>query len=269
VPDEAIDLRTDVPHSARIYDYLLGGKDNFPADRDAAEAVLRISPIARTVAQTNRRFMCRVTRRLAEVEGIRQFLDVGTGLPTSPNLHEVAQGVAPASRVVYVDNDPIVLVHARALLTSSPEGTTTYLDADLNEPETILESPEVRGTLDLNRPVALSLIALLHYVRDDRVVKDLIRRYMEPLAKGSTLALSIACSNDAIDRDQADDGVETFNAQGFTLKPRTLAETQAFFKGFDLLEPGVVLVHRWHPDQAAAEFTDDQVGMYGGVARKP
>lgn len=265
--DEPTDLRTEMPHSARIYDYLLGGKDNFPADRAAAEAVLQVSPIARTVAVTNRRFMHRVMHHLASVEGIRQFLDIGTGLPTSPNLHEVVQGVAPTSRVVYADNDPIVLVHARALLTSSAEGRTTYLQADLHEPATILTSPEVRDTLDLSRPVAVSLIALLHYIESDQVVRDLIRSYMEPLPKGSMLTLSIACS-DGVTDSGADEGVQTFNAQGFDLKPRTMAETAALFEGMELLEPGVELVHRWRPDDAAAEFEDAQVGMCGGVARK-
>jgi O-methyltransferase involved in polyketide biosynthesis len=268
VPDEAIDLRTDVPHSARIYDYLLGGKDNFPADRAAAEAVLEVSPIARTVAVTNRQFMRRVTHHLAEAEGVRQFLDIGTGLPTSPNLHEVAQGIAPESRVVYVDNDPIVLVHARALLTGSPEGRTTYLQADLHEPDTIMTSAEVRDTFDLSRPVAVSLLALLHYVEDDDAVQDLIASFMEPLPKGSMLVLSLACSDGGIDSETADEGVQTFNAHGFNLKPRTLAEIEAFFAGMELLEPGVVMVHRWRPDEAANEYKDVEVGMCGGVARK-
>jgi hypothetical protein len=266
VPDEAVDLRTDVPHSARVYDYLLGGKDNFPADRAAAEAVLEITPIARTVALTNRQFMRRVTRHLAENEGIRQFLDIGTGLPTSPNLHEVAQGIAPDSRIVYVDNDPIVLVHARALLTSSPEGRTTYLEADLHEPETILASSEVRETLDLTRPVAVSLIALLHYVADDQVVKDLVTRLMEPLPKGSMLVLSVAGTDSAVDQDK--EAVQTFNSHGFNLKPRTVAETEVFFEGMELLEPGVVMVHRWHPDEVASKYKDEEVGMCGGVGRK-
>jgi O-methyltransferase involved in polyketide biosynthesis len=268
VSDEALDLRTDVPHSARVYDYLLGGKDNFPADRAAAEAVIGVSPVARTVARTNRQFMRRVVHHLAAAEGIRQFLDVGTGLPTSPNLHEVVQAVAPESRVVYVDNDPIVLVHARALLTSAPEGRTTYVDADLHEPETILASEGLRDTLDLSRPVALSMMAILHYVQDDQVVKDLIRRFTEPLAKGSMLALSVACSDGMTNRKQADEGVETFNAHGFALKSRTIAETEALFEGFELIQPGVTLVHRWRPDEAAAEFSDEEVGMCGGVGRK-
>jgi hypothetical protein len=268
VSDEAIDLRTDVPHSARIYDYLLGGKDNFPADRAAAEAVLSISPIARTVALTNRQFMRRVTRHLAEAEGIRQFLDIGTGLPTSPNLHEVAQEVAPEARIVYVDNDPIVLVHARALLTSSPAGRTTYLQADLHEPDTIMTSTELLDTLDLGRPVAVSMIALLHYVEDDQVVKDLITRFMAPLPAGSMLVLSVAGSDETAVRDNDEEAVQTFNSHGFNLKPRTPAEVEAFFEGLELLEPGVVMVHRWRPDEAAAEFTDAEAGMLGGVARK-
>jgi hypothetical protein len=268
VADEPNDLKTDVPHSARIYDYLLGGKDNFPADRAAAEAVLKVSPVTRAVAVSNRQFMRRVVHHLAAAEGIRQFLDIGTGLPTSPNLHEVAQGVAPECRVVYVDNDPIVLVHARALLTSAPEGKTTYVHADLHEPEAILESSEVGDTIDLDRPVALTMMAILHYVDDDAVLKDLIRRYMGALPKGSALALSMACLDTEIEPERVDEGLRTFNAQGFGLKPRTLAETEALFEGLELVPPGVVMVHRWHPDEAAAEFSGNQVGMCGAVGRK-
>jgi O-methyltransferase involved in polyketide biosynthesis len=268
VADAPIDLRTDVPHSARVYDYLLGGKDNFPADRAAAEALLQMTPIPRTIALANRQFMRRVTRHLAEREGMRQFLDIGAGIPTSPNLHEVAQEIAPESRVVYVDNDPIVLVHARALLTGTPAGRTAYLEADLHEPETIMSSREVRETLDLDRPVALSMLAILPYVSEDEVIRDLIARLTGPLAKGSTVAITMACP-EKVDADMADEAVARFNAQGgFDLRPRTIAETEALLDGFELLPPGIVMINRWHPDEAAAGFTDDQVGMCGGVARK-
>src|SRR3954447_20213224 len=155
-----VDLNTSVPHSARIYDFLLGGKDNFEADRAAAATIVEASPSLPISMRANRQYMARVAHYLAADRGIRQFLDIGTGLPTSPNLHEVVQGVAPESRVVYVDNDPIVLVHARALLTSSPEGRTAYLDADLRHPDAILAAPQLTETLDLGEPVAVSLIAV-------------------------------------------------------------------------------------------------------------
>jgi hypothetical protein len=150
-----VDLRTGQPHTARVYDFILGGKDNFPADRAAAEGMLSEWPSLRTAMRENRKFMQRVTRYLVEEAGIRQFLDVGTGIPTSPNLHEVAQGIAPESRVVYVDNDPIVLAHARALLTSSAQGATAYIDADMTAPSNILAAPEFEQTLDLSKPIAL------------------------------------------------------------------------------------------------------------------
>ncbi|RKS77008.1 O-methyltransferase involved in polyketide biosynthesis [Actinomadura pelletieri DSM 43383] len=262
-----VDLNTEIPHSARIYDYLLGGKDNYPADRAAAANIVkgwRHLPIS---MRANRNFMARMAHRLAAEHGIRQFLDIGTGLPTSPNLHEVAQAVAPESRVVYVDNDPIVLVHARALLTSTPEGTTRYLEADFRDPDTILESPELREALDLDRPVALSLIAILHFIVDDAEVRRIIDRLMEPLAPGSVLALSTTTADSAPEEVNA--GVAAYNAHGIPTVARSRAEVEPFFEGLELLDPGVVLVHHWHPDEEAAKLDDTHVTIYGGVARKP
>src|SRR4029450_5531810 len=160
------EINTSVAHPARRYDYWLGGKDHFPADREAGEAVAGVFPSLPSGVLETRRFMCRAVRFLARELGIRQFLDLGTGIPTSPNVHEVVQAVDPASRVVYVDNDPIVLVHARALLTSSPEGATAYIDADLREPEKILNHPELLRTLDLSQPTGLLLVAVLHFIMD-------------------------------------------------------------------------------------------------------
>jgi hypothetical protein len=267
VPDEAIDLQTDVPHSARVYDFLLGGKDNFPADRAAAEEFVKMAPDLPQAARANRHFMRRVTRHLAEVEGIRQFLDIGTGLPTSPNLHEVVQEVAPESRVVYVDNDPIVLVHARALLTGTPEGLTKYLHADLFEPEAILASDEVRETFDLSRPVALSLFSILHFIEDDQVVANVVSRLMAPLAEGSVLAVSMACPHP--DPEKNAEGRAAAQARGLPGKPRTPAELESLlFEDLELLAPGVVPVNEWQPDELADKLGGGIVQACGGVGRK-
>nr|WP_134009444.1 SAM-dependent methyltransferase [Streptomyces sp. 846.5] len=261
-----VDLRTDIPHSARIYDYVLGGKDNFQADREAAEQMLRGWPSLRPSMQQSRAFMHRVTRYLAEEEGIRQFLDVGTGIPTEPNLHQVAQEIAPESRVVYVDNDPMVLVHARALLTSSPEGRTSYLQADMREPQAIVDAPQLTATFDLSRPVALSVIAVLQFVPDDLDPVGIVRRLLEPLPSGSFLALSMVTtdSNPAIA-----DVVREYNARGINVQARTRKQVEQFFDGLEPVEPGVVLVHRWRQDGSATGLDDADVAMYGGVARKP
>ena len=192
-PDLSVpDLRMDVPHSARIYDYLLGGKDNFEADRDAAAGITADWPNLPKSMRANRDFMRRVGRYLAAELGFRQFLDIGTGLPTSPNLHEVVQKVAPESRIVYVDNDPIVLTHARALLTSSREGKTVYIDADLRDPAAIIDSSQAQETLDFSKPVALSLLAIVHFMPDDDEVRSIIREFMAVLPAGSANYNTIA-----------------------------------------------------------------------------
>ncbi|MCK9902836.1 methyltransferase [Parafrankia colletiae] len=262
-----VDLKSDVAHSARVYDYILGGKDNFPADRAAAGEFTRSLPNLPTSMRANRNFMVRSARVLAAKHGIRQFLDIGTGLPTAPNLHEVVQQVAPESRVVYVDNDPIVLVHARALLTSAPEGRTAYLDADFTDPGAILESEQLRDTFDLRRPVALSLIAIVHFIPDDGVVQTVIDQLMAPLPPGSMLALTTTTAD--FTPDEVNAGVAAYRANGIPLTARDRGTVEGFFKGLDLLDPGVVLAHRWHPDEEAAALSDRQVYMYSGVARKP
>ncbi|ABW13127.1 protein of unknown function DUF574 [Parafrankia sp. EAN1pec] len=262
-----VDLNTDVAHSARVYDYILGGKDNFLADRVAAVGITQDWPNLPKSMRANRNFMARVAHVLAADHGIRQFLDIGTGLPTPPNLHEVAQQAAPESRILYVDNDPIVLVHARALLTSTPEGRTAYLDADFRDPETILESDQLRETLDLSQPIAVSLIAIVHFIVDDTVVKDLIDRIMRPLPAGSILALSTCTADSAPEEVRV--GVAAYNANGIPLIARGQAGVERFFHGLELLDPGVVLVNHWHPDEQAAAVDDAHVHMYGGIARKP
>nr|WP_276514869.1 SAM-dependent methyltransferase [Nocardia transvalensis] len=262
-------MHTDVPHSARMYDYFLGGKDNYEADRDAAEKALQEFPAVRVTARTNREFMRHVTRYLAE-RGIRQFLDIGTGIPTEPNLHQVAQELAPESRVVYVDNDPIVLSHARALLVSTPEGRTAYVQADAADPAAILSAPELRETLDLSQPVAVSLMALLHFVPGD--VYEIVRTLMEPLAPGSYLAMSHV-TTDFDDGEDDPDGMarllQVYVDRGIPVQPRTRAEVARFFEGLTMVDPGVEVIHRWNNggiDHPASH--DKQVSLYGAVARK-
>ncbi|MBE3205678.1 MULTISPECIES: SAM-dependent methyltransferase [Parafrankia] len=261
-----VDLRTDVPHSARVYDYILGGKDNFPADRAAAEDIVKDWPHLPVSMRSNRSFMARVARVLAEEHGFRQFLDIGTGLPTPPNLHEVVQEAAPEARILYVDNDPIVLVHARALLTSSAEGRTSYLDADFGDPAAILGSVQLQETIDLSQPVAVSLIAIVHFIVDDDVVRSLIEQLMAPLAPGSILALSTCTADSAPEEVRV--GVAAYNANGIPLVARDKARAESLFAGLELIDPGVVLVNHWHPDSAAAATDDAHVHMYGGIARK-
>jgi SAM-dependent methyltransferase len=262
----SVDLRMDVPHSARVYDYLIGGKTNFEPDRIAAHASVEAWPSLPTSMRTTRLFMHRVVRHLTEQYGVRQFLDIGTGIPTSPNLHEVAQEIAPEARVAYVDNDPIVLTHARALMSSTPEGRTCYLNADFRDPESIINDPRLLDVLDLSRPVALSLIAIVHFVMDEDDPQGIVRRFMDALAPGSYLALTVFTG------DANPEGVggvsREYNARGIPLQVRDKAETEAFFKGYELLDPGVTLVHHWRPDADAEPIRDPDIAMYAGVAVK-
>jgi hypothetical protein len=274
-----VDLRTDVPHSARIYDYLLGGKDNFAADREAAEQIRRDLPTMPISMRANREFVGRVARWLAAERGMRQFLDIGTGLPTRPNLHEAVQAVDPTCRIVYVDNDPLVLVHARALLTSSPQGKTSYVDADMRDVHAILAAEEVSSTFDLTQPIAVSVIAVLQHLLDEDLVHDILAGLMAAMPSGSTLAMSVPTSDNA--PEQGARAVKTYNTRGVPNKTRTYDEVQALFEaaGVTMLDPGIVLVHRWHPDEDARtyrwgddppiEITDQMVHMYGGVGAKP
>ena len=262
----SVELRTDVPHSARIYDYLLGGKDNFPVDREASAEIAAVWPNLPNSMRANRSFMRRMTHHLAAKEGIRQFLDIGTGLPTSPNLHEVAQAVDPTARIAYVDNDPMVLVHARALLTSTPEGRTTYIDADLHDARAILDAPALRATLDLEQPVALSLIAVLQFVTDEDEAHSIIDGLMSELAPGSFLALSTVTADSA--PEEVTKGIAAYAARGIPERIRDRSEVEELFRGLELVEPGVCLVHRWHPDAEAAATPDAHVHMHGGLARK-
>jgi S-adenosyl methyltransferase len=261
VPPE---LNTTIPHSARIYDFLLGGKDNFEADRSAAGAIVEASPSLPISMRANLQYMARTAHYLAAERGIRQFLDIGTGLPTSPNLHEVVQAVDPKSRVVYVDNDPIVLVHARALLTTQPEGATAYIDADLRDTRSILGADDLIKTLDLSRPVSVSLIAVLQFITEEADAHRILDELMAPMPVGSTLAISTVTAHN----EQAVAGAAAYRARGIAAKARTDDEVTALFRGMDLVEPGVALVHRWRPDAEAAATEDRHVQMSGGVAVK-
>jgi hypothetical protein len=237
---------TTVAHSARRYDYWLGGKDNFAADRESGDAIAAAFPTVRTAVIENRRFVRRAVAFLAGHAGIRQFLDIGTGIPTSPNVHEIAQATAPASRVVYADNDPIVLAHARALLTSSPEGATAYIDADLRDPGKILTDPRLLDTLDFSRPVALMLAAILHFIPDEEDPYGIVARLVGALPGGSYLVLSHA-TNDFLKPEEVAEIVAGRYGAFFA---RSEAEFARFFEGFELVPPGIVSVAQW---RAAAE----------------
>ncbi|WP_317620733.1 SAM-dependent methyltransferase [Actinoplanes sp. KI2] len=254
----------DRAHPARVYDYLLGGKDNFAVDRAAAEEGLKANPNAATAPLQNRAFMRRAVRWLAADAGIRQFLDIGTGLPTSPNVHEVAQGVDPAARIVYVDNDPLVLTHARALLTSAPAGHTAYVDSDLSDVDRVLAG--ARDNLDLSRPVALLLFAILHFFEDDADPYGLVAKLLAALPSGSYLVVSHVTADHEPQKWAR--FVEVMRRQGMPSHLRSRAEVTRFFDGLDLVDPGVVPILQWRPTEPA-ELTDAQVALYGGVGRKP
>ncbi len=261
-------LDTGRPQAARIYDYVLGGKDNFGADREAAEAMMKASgPVFRVSAKANRRFMVRAGKYLAGERGLRQFLDFGTGLPTEPNLHQVVQGVHPDAVVVYVDNDPLVLVHARALLTSHPDGMTAYLDGDMRYPEEVFAAPEL-GTLDLSKPVAVTMLAVLQLI-DDEPAHEIIDAVMQHVVRGSALALSAVVSPDA--SEALEETVRQAQSRGVPVRTRSVEQFTGLFRGLPLLEPGVVPVHRWRPDQLEAETEASKVpvAMWGGIAIKP
>lgn len=284
-------IDTTKAHPARVYDVFLGGKDNYPADREAAAMALAANPRAYLTVRHNRDFMRRAVT-LAATDGIRQFLDVGTGLPTQQNVHQIAQSVAPDVRVVYVDNDPVVLVHAQALLSSGPGGRTDYIEADLRDPARILDA--ARRTLDFGRPVALVLAAVLHFIEDD-VAYPVVKQLVDALAPGSLLVLSNVSSD--LNPEQVGTITKAFKERGFAMVRRSHAQVARFVtdNGLELLEPGVVPVHRWRPEQVGdlpesadpdPEFvasldeldrtryrkiddvTDADVSVYGVAARK-
>ena len=253
-------LHTAVPHSARVWNYWLGGKDNFEADRAVGEQVRAVFPEIIDAARQTRAFLRRAVTHLAGEVGIRQFLDIGTGLPTAANTHEVAQGVAPTARIVYVDNDPLVLAHARALLTSSPEGVTEYVDADLRDTDAVIR--EAAGVLDFTRPVALMMLGVMGHVADPAEVRSIVGSLVSRLPSGSYLVMSdgTATSERAIEshRQYNESGAVPYHL-------REVADFTSFFAGLEVIEPGVVPIARWRPD------SDDLIDVdgYAGVARKP
>lgn len=267
-------IDTTRPHSARIWNYWLGGKDNYAVDREVGDEFLAIFPGQAEVARQARAFLGRVVGFLAAEAGIRQFLDVGTGLPTAGNTHEVAQRVAPESRIVYVDNDPLVLVHARALLTSSPQGACDYVDADLRDAGTILA--EAARTLDFTQPVALIMLGILGHIADEDGPKEIVARLVNPLAAGSYLVIADG-TNVLEGQGRGDAGDESARARayrhyaeagGIPYRPRTPEEIEGFFEGLELIDPGVVSVSRWRPEPTP--FGEPvEVDAFGGVARKP
>ena len=267
---QPVDLHTDRPHPARVYDYLLGGKDNFAADRAAAEEGMKANPNSLIPPRENRAFLRRAVRYLACEAGISQFLDIGTGIPTSPNVHEIAQQANPRARIAYVDNDPIVLSHARALLTSGPEGKTAYIDADLRDVERILGSPDLQGTLDLSQPVALMLIAVLHFIPDADDPHGLVAKLMAGMPSGSYLALSHLTGD--FDPAAWEGVAAVYRRSGVIMQVRSQPDIERLFDGLDVIEPGVVSLPRWRPDPTdigqASQPTDAAVSVYGGVARK-
>ncbi|MEU1346577.1 SAM-dependent methyltransferase [Streptomyces sp. NPDC005775] len=260
-----VEIDTSKPHPARMYDWFLGGKDNYPVDEQMARQLLAVDARGRDMARVNRAFMHRATRWLAE-NGIRQFLDIGAGIPTEPNLHQIAQRTAPDARIVYCDNDPIVLAHAAALLRSTPEGATEYIQADARRPGAILEA--AGKVLDFDRPVALSLLALLHFLDDEDGAAELVDRLVDQLAPGSYLVLSQTTGD--FDPEGADRAAAMYKARGMTLRPRSRAELTAFFHGLELVDPGVSLSADWHPELGEVIDVpgDEPIPGYAGVARK-
>jgi hypothetical protein len=256
---------TGVAHPARVYDYWLGGKDNFAADREAAEKVIAARPTILRDIRANREVMHRTVAHLTRERGIRQFLDIGTGIPVHPNVHEVAQAIAPDSRVVYADNDPIVLAYARALLTSTPEGKTAYVDADLRGDDKIIW--EAGKTLDFAKPVALLLVGLLHLVSDEEDPYRIVGDLTNVLSPGSYLILTHPASD--VHDDIVAEGARQYNAKVATAQTRrSYQDMERFMSGLELVEPGIVQAHRWHP-HPDANVDSYEVSCWAAVGRKP
>lgn len=262
----ASEIDTSKPHPARMYDAYLGGNDNYAADREAVRRVLREFPEVRAMAQANRAFLQRAVRFLAGEAGIRQFIDIGTGIPSAGNVHEIAGKVVPTARVVYVDNDPIVHVHANALLTGS--GTTSIVLADLREPGAILAHPKLRGLIDLTQPVGLLLVAILHFVADEENPPGIVTTLRDALPDGSYLALSHG-TQDFHPPGAAGQAASTYRNATAPLVLRSHQQVSVFFEGFDLVDPGLVQAPLWRPDGKPPRPRDlAKIGIYAGVGSK-
>ena len=257
-------LDTSEAHSARVWNYLLGGKDNFAADRQVGDMILQLFPGIAYIARVQRRFLARAVRYLAADAGIRQFLDVGTGLPTANNTHQVAQQVASQSRIVYVDNDPLVLVHAEALLTSAPGGVTSYIEADVRDPDAIVR--DAARTLDLSQPVALMLLGIMGQIDDSDEPGSVVAWLLDALPPGSYLVLS-----DGTDTNpELNQAIAAYNQNSAsTYHLRSPDRIAGFFAGLDLVPPGVVTTSRWRPDVRDADEEPREIDAVGGVGRKP
>jgi hypothetical protein len=266
VPEEETaysDIDTSVAHIARVYDYWLGGKDNFAPDREAGDEAIAAYPQLVSSVRANRAFLARTVRYLAGAAGIRQFLDIGTGIPSANNTHEVAQGIAPETRVVYADNDPMVLAHARALLRGAPEGRTAYLDADVRDPDAILSA--AGEVLDFGQPVGVMLVAILHFVSDDENPAGIVNRLMADLPPGSSLTISHVPSDmHATAMKAMGDRLNRLLAQRSTYRSRE--QVTRLFDGLDLVAPGVVPIQEWRP--ASDDEARAAAAMWGGVALK-
>lgn len=264
------EIDTSIPHEARVYDYWLGGKDHYPADRALGDLIAGHVPTIKTMARANRAFLARSIRYLVAEAGITQFLDIGTGIPTAGNTHEVAQRLAPDANVVYVDKDPIVLAHARALMTSTPAGRTRFIHADLHEPRGILDHPATTETLDLDRPVAVMLVAIMMYFRDTDRPADIINTLLDAVPSGSYLVITHPTAD--FDAEAMAGVVASAEASGITFHPRSREETAALFAGTELVQPGVVPVAAWRPnltDGPTPVGDADSAWYWAGVGRKP
>ncbi|MFF5208366.1 SAM-dependent methyltransferase [Streptosporangium sp. NPDC000396] len=259
-------LNPDVAHNARVWNHWLGGKDHYPVDRQVGDRVFGMYPNIVHVARADRAFLGRAVRYLAGEAGIRQFLDIGTGLPTVDNTHEVAQRVAPESRIVYVDNDPLVLVHARALLTSTPEGVTDYIDADAHDPDKILRA--AAKTLDLTRPVAVMLLGILNFILDTGKAQEIVKRLIDAVPSGSYLVLTHPTLE--LGGEGNIEAMRFWNENATPpITARTGQEIARFLDGLEVLEPGMVSCSRWRPELVDIDDAPAEVAQFGAVARKP
>ncbi|HKR49329.1 MAG TPA: SAM-dependent methyltransferase [Pseudonocardiaceae bacterium] len=267
-PDQRQPLSVDcsVAHSARFWDYLLGGKCNYPVDREIGEQVLARDPGLRDSARADRGFLLRAVRHLVgEAAGIRQFLDIGTGLPTANNTHEVAQATAPECRIVYVDNDPLVLVYARALLTGTPQGATTYIHADVRDPDMILQ--EAARTLDFTQPVGIMMLGIINFIMDTDEAHAVVDRLLDAVPSGSYLAMSHPTAE--VNGEAVEESIRCWNSSGAApIRTRSRQEVVSFFNRLELLEPGVVPCSWWRPEPGDLGIPAE-VHQYCGVGRKP